>query len=126
MYPQRLSFLRKASALKPTQGFLILVQVCNAVSMLVDVPLLQKAIKLKTRQSEELAGLVVRQRAGTVSFNDQSLKSFTARILMLMSEIVRELDRYLHTRIIRPLGEMLNRRKSHWRKGSNTVLRRAV
>src|SRR5208282_1517273 len=110
MYPQRLSFLRKAPALKPTQSFLILFQVFNAVSVLVDVPLLQEAIKLKTGQSEELAGLVVRQLTATVPFDDQSLEGFTARVLML-GEIVRELDRYLHSWIIRLPDGMLNRRK---------------
>jgi|SRR5271169_6684522 len=108
MYPRRRSFLRKAPALKQTQRFLILLQVFNAVSVLENVPLLQETIKLKARQSEELAGLVVRQLAGTVPFDDQSLKGFTARILML-GEIVWEFDRYLHTRIIRLLDESLNR-----------------
>ena len=60
MYPQRLSFLRKAPGLEATQRFFILVQVFHRVSVLVDIPLLQEAVKLKTGQSEELTGLVVR------------------------------------------------------------------
>jgi hypothetical protein len=110
MYPQRRSFLRRDLALKAVPRFFVLVQVFNTVSVLVDIPLLQKAIKLKTRQAEELAGLVVGKCAGTVPFNDQSLKGFAPWILML-SEIVRKLDGYLHTGIIRLPYEMLNRRK---------------
>src|SRR5271156_518876 len=110
MCPKRLSLFRKAPALNAALRFFILVQVFNTVSVLEDVPLLQETIKLKTGQSEELAGLVVRQCAGAVPLDDESLKSFATRILML-SEIVGELDRYLHTRIIRLLHELLNRRK---------------
>jgi hypothetical protein len=117
MYPQRLSFLRKVPALKATQCFLVLVQIFNAVSVLVDVPLLQETIKLKAGQSEELSGLVVRQRAGTVPFDDQSFKSFTTRVLML-SEIVRDLDRNYHIQIIRRPVEMLNRRNADAGKSS--------
>src|SRR5712664_56109 len=47
-----------------------------------------------------MAGLVVRQRAGTVPFDDQGLKGFTAWILML-GQVVRKLDGYLHNRIVR-------------------------
>jgi hypothetical protein len=110
MYLQRRSFLRKAPALKAVPRFFVVVQVFNTVSVLVDIPLLQEAIKLKTRQAEELASLVVGKCAGPVPFDDQSLKGFPAWILML-SEIVRKLYRYLHTRIIRLPYEMLNPRK---------------
>src|ERR1700719_4366306 len=60
----------------------------------------KKPIKLNSRQAEELAGLVVRQRAGTVPFDDQSLEGFTPWILTL-GQVVRELDGYLHNRIVR-------------------------
>ena len=98
--------------------FFVVVQIFNTVSVLADIPLLQEAIKLKTRQAEELAGLVVGECAGTVPFDDQSLKSFTPWILM-MSEIVRKLYRYLHTGIIRLTYEMPNRRKLTTDKSPN-------
>lgn len=50
----------------------------------------------------------VQPAAAPVSFNDQGLKGFTARILML-SEVVRQLDGYLHTWIMRLLDGTLNR-----------------
>jgi len=86
--------------LKVAQRFLVVDQIFNTVSVVEDVSPLQEALELKSRQSQELAGLVMRQFARTVSFNSQSLKGFTARVFML-SEIVRELNHYLHNRIMR-------------------------
>ena len=100
------------------QRFFVVVKVFNTVSVLVDIALLQEAIKLKTRQAEELAGLVVGKCPGTVPFDDQGLKGFAPWILVL-SEIVRKLDCYLHTGIIRLTCEMLNRRKLATDKSPN-------
>lgn len=49
----------------------------------------------------------MRELPGTVSFDDQSLKGFTARIIML-SQVVGKFDSYLHIRITRLLDEILN------------------
>src|SRR5260370_40107844 len=46
----------------------------------------------------------MRQRAGTVPFDDQGLEGFTAWIWML-GQVVRKLDGYLHNRIVRLADE---------------------
>ncbi len=82
------------------ERFLILFQVFYAVSVLVNVPFLQKTVKSKARESQELACLIMRERPGTIPFHDQGFERLTTRILVL-GKVVGQLDGYFHACIIR-------------------------
>jgi hypothetical protein len=65
--------LCEATRFKPAQVFQVAFEVFDAVGVIVDVSRLQKAIELKSGQSQKLGCLMMRQRAGTLALNSQGL-----------------------------------------------------
>ena len=68
--------------------------------MVVGIAILEKAVKFEPRQSEQLAGLIMRQRHRAVAFDGQSFERHSAGIGVL-GDVVGQLDSDLVNRAAR-------------------------
>jgi len=58
----------------------VLLQILDAVGMVPDLAVLEKAIELiASLESQELAGLIGRERAGSIALNGEGFQGFPCR-----------------------------------------------
>ena len=91
---QQRSCSEKSLGLKLAQGFTILLQILDVISVVVDVPLFEKTIELEPRQPQYLACLIVRKCSRAVSLNRQRFQ-YVAPWIGVLGQIVGKLDRNL-------------------------------
>ena len=77
---QRQRSCRRERPLGPklAEGFVVAFEVFDIVSVVVDVPFLEKAIELEPFEAHQLTRLKVRKRTGSIPFADKRLKGFAS------------------------------------------------
>jgi hypothetical protein len=74
----------------------VLLQVLNAVGVVPDLVLLEKAIQLITSlEAQEQASLIGKQNTGSISFDGEGFQRFTCCVRVL-GQVVGKLDGDLH------------------------------
>lgn|GEM_PF-4966259 len=76
---------------------MVAFEVFDIVSVVVDVPFLEKAIELEPFEAHQLTRLGVRKRTGSIPFDDKRLKGFAPRI-RVSRNVIRKMDCDLHNK----------------------------
>ena len=86
----------KALSSKPMQGLPVTFEIFHVVGMIVDVPILEKAVERKPVETQYLARLMVIEGTRPIPFDDQRLKGLASRI-RVRRKIIGKVYRNFHS-----------------------------